>query len=287
MKSQPKEVVIVGGGYIGIEFATTLKYLGSNVTLVIREEFILPNFDQEIAKILQENMQRYGICICQNTEICEIKKIDNLLNIRLKDKSEILVANQLIWAVGRCPNSKQLDLQNAGIEVDNKGFIVIDQYQTTTNKNVYAVGDVTNWPALTPVAIKAGRHLLRFLANLEEKPLELKFIPSVVFSHPPFATIGISEDDAKNAGKSIHIYQKTFLSMQDKLENKHITSIVKVIICNKTEQIIGCHLLGPGADEAIQGFSVAMQMNATIQDLNKCLSIHPTFAEEIVLINQG
>lgn len=287
IKSQPKDIVIAGSGYIGVELACTLNHLGSKVTLLLRRQSILSDFDYETASLLQENMQKNGICILQNTEISEITKVDKKLCVTLKDQTKTLETHDVIWAIGRKANTKDLALKAAGIKIDKDGFIIIDENQKTSNKSVYAIGDVTNRPALTPVAVKAGRHLVQFILGFKNDALKWNLIPSVVFSHPPLASIGITEDRAQKENLGVHVYRKIFRSIPDKLEQEDVKSIVKIITCSKTKEIIGCHILGQGADEVLQGFAVAITMKATLSDLNECLAIHPTLAEELILLDQS
>src|SRR6185437_3109996 len=233
LKSQPKDVVIAGSGYIGVELACTLNHLGSNVTLLLRRESILSDFDHETAALLQENMQKDGICILQNTEISEIKRLDKKICVKLKDQTKILETHNVIWAIGRKASTKDLALENAEVKIDEKGFIIIDENQRTSNRCVYAIGDVTNRPALTPVAVKAGRHLVQFILGFKNEALKWNLIPSVVFSHPPFASIGITEDKTKKEKIAVHVYRKIFRSIPDKLESQNVKSIIKIITCSK------------------------------------------------------
>ncbi|MDD3265880.1 MAG: glutathione-disulfide reductase [Burkholderiales bacterium] len=284
LDKQPKDLIIVGGGYIGVELACILNYLGCKVTLVIRKDVILSSFDKETSLKLQENMERNNILIYKNTEVSSLNKDGEYIKVHLKGESQAIHASVVLWAVGRDPNLENLDLEKAKVSIDNKGFIKIDEYQKTSNANIYAVGDVTDRAALTPVAVKAGNYLARYLSKKEKFPFKLDNVPSVIFAHPPFASVGINEEQARQQGKSIEVYKNEFMSIGAKLEKSQIKSFIKLIVCKETGQVLGCHILGNGADEAIQGFSIAIDLGLTMDELKKSVPIHPTFAEELVLI---
>ena len=192
--------------------------------------------------------------------------------------------DQIIWAIGRVPNSDNIALENAGLNVDEQGYIRTDDYQNTAVAGVYAIGDVTGREQLTPVAIAAGRRLAdRLFNNQPERRLDYENIASVIFSHPPIGTVGLSETDArKQHGDAVKIYQTRFTSMQYAFTERRVHTAMKLVTVGAKEKVVGCHILGPGADEMLQGFAVAIRMGATKQDLDDTVAIHPTSSEELV-----
>jgi len=191
-----------------------------------------------------------------------------------------------MWAVCRSPNIDGLDLDAAGVEYDERGFIATDEYQNTNVKGVYAVGDVTGRAALTPVAIAAARRLAdRLFGNQPERKLDYELIPSVVFSHPPMGTVGMTEQQARQAhGGTVKIYQSRFSPMSYSLSEHKVDTALKLVCIGADEKVVGCHIIGDGADEMLQGFAVAIKMGATKADFDNTVAIHPTSAEELVTL---
>jgi glutathione reductase (NADPH) len=190
----------------------------------------------------------------------------------------------LIWAVGRAPATRNIGLDTAGVATDERGFVQTDKYQVSNVPNIYAIGDVTGRAALTPVAIAAGRRLSdRVFGKQAERYLDYRNIPTVLFSHPPLGTIGLTESEArKKYGDEVHIYSSDFVPLFNNFTEPRIKAHMKMITTGDDEKIVGCHLIGPGSDEILQGFAVAIQMGATKQDFDDTIAIHPTSAEELV-----
>jgi len=193
-------------------------------------------------------------------------------------------ADALVWAIGRSPNIESLDADKAGVEQDKYGFIPTDKYQQTNVENIYALGDVTGRDALTPVAIAAGRRLAdRLDGGMEGRHLDYNLIPTVIFSHPTIGTIGLTEEEARAAyGDDIKTYQSGFVGMYYALGTNKQRSVMKLITAGDDERVVGCHVIGEGADEMMQGFAVAMRMGATKKDFDDTVAIHPTSSEELV-----
>lgn len=281
LEDLPKKTAVVGGGYIGVELAGVLNALGSQVEIFIRGDKLLRGFDEIIRDTLEKNYTAHGIKIHYNITI------DKILN----DKT--LVTNQgkytgfdtIILAVGRNPMTKYLGLENVGIEYNQHGFIPTDNFQKTNIDNIFALGDVTGRTPLTPVAIAAGRRLSdRLYNNMSDRHLDYSNIATVIFSHPPIGTIGLTETEAKEKFDTVKIYKSEFTPMSDALLNHKTTTALKLVCVGKDEKIIGCHIIGHGADEMLQGFAVAIKMGATKKQFDDTVAIHPTSAEELVTL---
>ncbi|MCK5640062.1 MAG: glutathione-disulfide reductase [Gammaproteobacteria bacterium] len=284
-QQQPRRVAIVGGGYIAVELAGLLRALGSEVNLLLRREHFLGNFDAMLRETLMEEMLNKGVNIMPKFNVERVeKKTDGKLNIHCQGGHELLGIDTLIWAIGRAPNVAGLNIEAAGIHRDEHGFIVTDAFQNTNVASIYALGDVTGRAQLTPVAIAAARRLGDRLFNGQsERRLDYENIPSVVFSHPPIATVGLSEGQAREIhGDTVKIYQTRFTPMYYSMTRHKSSTAMKLVCVGAQEKIVGCHIIGQGADEMLQGFAVAIKMGATKADFDNTVAIHPTSAEELV-----
>ena len=213
-----------------------------------------------------------------------VRKIDDGLVLTAKDGREFGPVDSILWAIGREPNTALLDLDKTGVQVNSEGFIHTDDLQRTNVENIFALGDITGRAPLTPVAIAAGRRLAdRLYGSMAGRHLDYKMIPTVIFSHPTIATIGMTEDEARTEyGDDIKIYTSGFTGMYYALGEEKHRSVMKLITAGVDEHIVGCHIIGEGADEMLQGFAVAIRMGATKKDFDDTLAIHPTSAEELV-----
>ena len=287
LEAQPARVVIVGAGYIATEFAGVMNALGSEVTLILRKDTVLRAFDHTLREVVMSEMHTSGIRILPQTQIDQIISGEDA-RLRIECTGEPLDSiDCLIWAIGRESNVTGLGLTEAGITTDDDGFIPTDPFQNTTAENVYAVGDVTGRQALTPVAIAAGRRLAdRLFDNQPDAHLAYDNIPSVIFSHPPIGTVGLTEHEAISTfgEHNIKIYQNRFTDMYHAMTSRKPPTIVKLVTTGADEKIIGCHVVGHGADEIIQGFAVAVKMGATKSDFDNTVAIHPTAGEELVTL---
>ncbi|MDJ0863031.1 MAG: glutathione-disulfide reductase [Gammaproteobacteria bacterium] len=282
----PGRVAIVGGGYIGVELAGVLNALGCEVTLFLRaDEDFLPGFEAMLRETLMQEMVNDGISIHANTIIAAIER-DPTGSLHFTTHTDQVLAGYdcLIWAVGRVPNTDALNLAATDVQVDPQGYIVTDEYQNTNVPGVYAVGDVTGRKPLTPVAIAAARRLGdRLFGGQPERKLSYENIPSVVFSHPPIGTVGLTEDEARRLhGDAVKIYQSRYTPMYHAFTRRKPKTAMKLVTVGVQEKVVGCHIIGTGADEILQGFAVAVRMGATKQDLDDTVAIHPTSAEELV-----
>jgi len=291
--SLPKKAVVVGAGYIAVELAGVLQALGTDVSLVVRKGKALREFDEMIADTLDNEMQRQGIDIFRNTD--GLKKItvdDNgLKSVTLQNGEVIEGCDAIIMATGRSPLVEPLNLPGAGVEQNEKGYIVVNEYSETNVDGVFAVGDVCGNVELTPMAIAAGRRLAdRLFGGPEFKNAKVSYenVPTVVFSHPPIGTIGMTEAQAivKYGEDNIKIYRSKFANLyygpwQVEPDDKPKTAM-KLICAGEEELVVGLHVIGMGADEMLQGFGIAMKMGATKADFDSCVAIHPTASEEFV-----
>jgi glutathione reductase (NADPH) len=286
LTKQPEKVAIVGSGYIGVELAGVLNGLGSETHLLMRGEKPLSRFDPVLGGTLLEIMQQQGIHVHKNHKACDISLDSNGgKTIACQSGSIIHDIDVIIVAVGRKPRTSTLNLAQVKVKTDEHGFVLVDAFQNTSTKGIYAIGDVTNALALTPVAVAAGRRLSdRLFGQQPEARLNYEFIPSVVFSHPPIGTVGFTEEAAiKQYGKEqIKIYQTRFTPMYYATSDDKTPTVMKLVTLGKEEKIIGLHVIGLGADEMLQGFGVAVKMGACKKDFDNTVAIHPTSAEEFV-----
>ncbi len=284
LEEQPRRVLIAGSGYIAVELAGIFSGLGSETQIVVRKDGVLRDFDTMLARELMDAMQKGGIALDTGVIPASVRRTDDGLVLTAEDGREFGPVDVLLWAIGRAPNTAMLDLDKAGIETDNRGFVPTDDLQATNVENIHALGDVTGRAALTPVAIAAGRRLAdRLYGGMEGRHLEYRLIPTVVFSHPTIGTVGMTEDQAREEyGDDVKVYTSGFTPMFYALGKDKQRSVMKLITAGDDERVIGCHVFGDGADEMMQGFAVAMRMGATKKDFDDTVAIHPTNAEEVV-----
>ncbi len=283
----PINVAVVGAGYIAVELAGILQGLGSKVHLCIRHNHMLREFDSFVSEQAESFLETQGVLIHKNfTSMMVENQPNGQKRLISDDEQQLQDLDCIIWAVGRKPNTQNLGLAELGVQIDDKGFIETDKDHNTHAKGIYAVGDITHHKALTPVAIRAGRRLSARLFGEKPLPLEDHLVPTILFSHPPIGTIGLTESQAKEqyGENNIHIYHSSFNPMFEAFMEKPTKFSVKLITQGKDEKIIGCHIAGLNADEMLQGFAVAIQMGATKQDFDNTIAIHPTSSEELVLL---
>ncbi len=282
----PKRVAIVGAGYIAVEIAGVFNALGSETHLFVRKDRPLRQFDGDIVDVLTKVMADDGLTLHTHATPKEvIKNLDNSITLVLED-GRTQTVDALIWAIGRKPLTQDLGLDNAGVLTNTQGKIMTDKFQNTNVSGIYAVGDVIeNGIELTPVAVAAGRRLSERLFNKKpDEHLDYTLVPTVVFSHPPIGTIGLSEDAAKQqfGDDNVKVYQSNFIPMYSAITNHRQPCRMKLICAGNDEKIVGLHGIGFGVDEMIQGFAVAIKMGATKADFDNTVAIHPTGAEEFV-----
>lgn len=286
LTEQPQRVAVVGAGYIAVELAGMLKAFGSDVHFAFRRDAFLRTFDSMLGQQLKENYQTQGIHLYPNHIPTNVLKDKNGIHLICEENKRLPAVDCLIWAIGRQPQTSALNLENAGVTLNDAGYIIVDEQQNTEVSGIYAVGDVSSTWQLTPVAIKAGRTLSDRLFNQQtHAKMDYSSIPTVVFSHPPIATVGLSEMDAiKQYGEDLKIYQAKFTPMQSAFASNPEPCCIKLITQASSGKIIGCHMIGEGVDEILQGFAVAIKMGATKADFDQTVAIHPTIAEELVTL---
>lgn len=284
LKSPPSRLVISGGGYIAVEFSCLLKALGSEVVLLLRKNRPLRDFDRLLQDRIMQSMQEQGIEVVTYAPVKEVLRQGNRLLVETERQG--YEADALLWAIGRIPNTETLGLGKTNIRLDAAGYVQVDEYQNTSAPGVYAIGDVTGRAELTPAAIAAGRRLAdRLFNNMPERRLDYDNIPTVVFAHPPLGTVGLSEEQARRRyGDDVKTYNRSFTPMSHAFTARKPPAAVKLVVLGQEEKIIGCHVIGPGADEMLQGFAVAIRMGACKADFDDTVAIHPTGAEELVTL---
>ena len=284
LNNLPKKTIIVGSGYIAVELAGILNSLGSDVKLLARKKSILSKFDQSIQSAVIDYLVESGIEVNFNTNVLSVNEHNKQLRVQTDNKEHVSV-DALLWAVGRKPLVSGLGLERTKVIKNKNNFIKVDQHQTTNEPNIHAIGDVVGNHELTPVAIAAGRILSDRLFSDKERRLEYKNIPTVIFAHPPVGTVGINEEEARATyGNKIKVYEATFVSLRHSLSGISSKALVKLVCLGQEETVIGCHVVGQGADELLQGFAVAVKIGARKKDLDNTVAIHPTLAEELVTL---
>ncbi len=283
----PKHIVIVGGGYVAVEFAHIFHGLGAHVTLLYRGHLFLRGFDDSIRLALADEMRKQGIDLHFNCDIERVEKSGESLIVKTAD-GKTIECDTAMAAIGRAPKTDKLGLEAAGVATSERGFIEVnDQYQTST-PHIYALGDVTDTPALTPVAIKEG-HILadRLFGGHPERSVNYNYIATAVFSQPPLSTVGLSEEDALAQGHEIEVFISNFKPMKHTLTGRDERSVMKLIVDCKTDKVLGIHMMGLDAPEIMQGFAVALNCGATKADFDRTMAMHPTSAEEFVTMRTG
>ncbi|KIK88036.1 glutathione-disulfide reductase [Pseudomonas sp. W15Feb9B] len=283
LKELPKRVLVVGGGYIAVEFAGIFHGLGANTTLVYRGDLFLRGFDGSVRKHLQEELTKRGMDLQFNSDIARIdKQPDGSLKATLKD-GRVLEADCVFYATGRRPMLDNLGLENTDVQLTDKGFIKVDEQYQTSEPSILALGDVIGRVQLTPVALAEGMAVARRLFKPEQyRPVDYKMIPTAVFSLPNIGTVGLTEEEAREAGHEVVIYESRFRPMKLTLTECQEKTLMKLVVDGKTDKVLGCHMVGPDAGEIVQGLAIALKAGATKRDFDDTIGVHPTAAEEFV-----
>ncbi len=285
LPERPNKVALVGSGYIAVELVGVLRALGCETDLFIRKDSVIRSFDKMLQDELLLAMDAEGISVTKGFVPAKLERqADKSLTLAAEDGRAASGYDCVLWAVGRLPGTADLGLETTGIEIDRRGFIPVDKFQTTSVEHISAIGDVTGAAALTPVAIAAGRRLSdRLYGGMDGRYLDYSNIATVIFTHPPIGTVGLTEDEARNQyGDTVKVYGSRFNPMKFALSEHKQPCTMKLITVGDDEKIVGCHVIGDGADEMLQGFAVAVKMGATKRDFDDTVAIHPTGAEEFV-----
>jgi glutathione reductase (NADPH) len=288
LEEQPKRIAIIGGGYIGVEFACIMNGLGSEVTQIIRRNLILRGFDDDIRSEVQAGMENHGVRILTNCEHPTIEKTPEGLKLVIcgskHQESVVTDVDVVLAATGRKPNLEKLGLENAGVDVED-GAIAVDKYSQTSQENIFAVGDCTDRVNLTPVAINEGRAFADTVFGGQSKTMSYENIPSAVFSTPEAATVGLSEAEAlEQYGSAVKTYRAKFRSSYHSLTGRDEKTMVKLVVEGDTDKVLGAQMVGASAAEIIQGLAIALKMGATKKDFDATVGLHPTVAEEFVTL---
>ena len=283
LEKLPRRILIAGGGYIANEFAGIFNELGSKVTLVNRSDQILRSYDAQIRDRLMQISMAKGIQFLFNAPLHRIeRRADGVLDVHLGDTR--VECEAMMCAVGRVPNTEQLGLDSAGVELDANGAVRVDDYSRSTCPSIYAVGDVTNRVQLTPVAIREGQAFAETVFGNKPTKIDYNCIPSAVFSHPPLAGVGLTEEQARSRLGQVRIHTSDFRPMKNVLANRNERSLYKLVVDATDDRIVGAHMIGPDAPEILQVLAVAVKARLKKSQLDEVVAIHPTMAEELVLL---
>ncbi|WP_417503389.1 glutathione-disulfide reductase [Marinomonas gallaica] len=286
LEELPKSILVVGGGYIAVEFAGICNGLGVETTLMYRGDKLLRGFDEDVRDFASNEYSRSGVNVQLNSDVAKIELQGKQKRVMLKDGRE-LVFDEVLYATGRVPNTDKLNVASAGIETTKNGAIAVnDRYQSTAD-SVYAIGDVTDRVQLTPVAIKEAMALIGYWFDGIEPNFDYDNIPTAVFSQPPIGTVGLSEQEADRRGLDIDVYQTDFRAMKHTLSGAQERSFMKLIVDRSTDKVIGAHMIGDYAGEIIQGLGIAIKAGATKAHFDSTVGVHPTSAEEFVTFSAG
>jgi glutathione reductase (NADPH) len=277
----PRRIVIQGGGYIALEFATIFAGLGSSVTVVYRGENILRGFDDEVRSHLRAELEKRGIRVVTGRTIAAIENLGQHYTAKLSNGNHV-TADRVMFAIGRAPNVHKLGLEKVGVDLAKNGGIVVDEYSRTSVSNIYAVGDVTNRINLTPVAIREGQAFADTMFGGKPTIVDHTNVPTAVFSEPEVGVVGLTEAEARSQLVQTDVYKSMFRPLKATLSGRDTTVMLKLIVDGITDQVVGCHIVGEGAAEMVQIAAIAVKMKATKADFDATMALHPTVAEELV-----
>ncbi|MDD1507536.1 glutathione-disulfide reductase [Pseudomonas sp. CNPSo 3701] len=285
LEELPKRILVVGGGYIAVEFASIFNGLGAQTSLLYRGDLFLRGFDNSLRTHLHEELGKRGLDVQFNTDIARIdKQADGSLKATLKD-GRTLEADCIFYATGRRPMLDNLGLENTSVSLDDKGYIEVDDEYQTSAPSILAIGDVIGRVQLTPVALAEGMAVARRLFKPDEyRKVDYRMIPTAVFSLPNIGTVGLSEEQAREAGHEVKIFESRFRPMKLTLTESDERTLMKLVVDAKTDRVLGCHMVGPDAGEIVQGLAVALKAGATKQVFDETIGVHPSAAEEFVTL---
>ena len=285
LEALPESIVIIGAGYIGMEFASIFVGLGVSVTVLYRGDQVLRGFDMDLRDGVAEAMRDRGIDFRMNTQVASINKDGDGYRVALKDGGTIS-ASLVMAATGRVPNTTGLGLQQAGVELGWNGHVVVDEYSKSTVDSIYAVGDVTDRKNLTPVAIREGIAFIETVFKDKPDTMDYDFIPTAVFTEPEIGTVGLSEEEAREKYRAVDIYKSSFRPMRATISGRDEKMLIKLVIDAESGKVLGVHLLGPDAAEIVQMAAISLRLGVTKEQLDGTMALHPSIAEEIVTMRQ-
>lgn len=281
LKEQPKRILIVGGGYIAVEFASILNALGTEVTLVHRRPAVLRGFDEDVRTTLTEQLAARGIDMRMERTIERLDRVDSGISATLSDGTTLEV-DKVLCAVGRRPNTETVGLRELGVKLNDRGAIVVDEQYRSSVPSIYALGDVIDRITLTPVAIYEAIALVSTLFMGTPRTIDYRNIASAVFSNPPVACVGLTEAQAKDQYGAVDVYMSSFRPLRQTLTDRAERTLMKLLVDPRSDLVVGCHILGPDGPEIMQGIAVALKCGATKAQFDSTVGIHPTAAEELV-----
>ncbi len=285
LETLPKRIVIVGAGYIALEFACIFNGLGADVHVIYRGPQVLRGFDDDLRDGLAEAMRARGIDISLRTDVTEITSTDGAYNASLSS-GDTVEADLVMYATGRVPNTQGLGLENADVKMGSTGEVIVDEFNRSSVENIYAVGDVTHDVQLTPVAIREGAAFAETVFNGTPTKVDYSCIPTAVFTDPEIGTVGLTEADARKAFKQIDIYKSRFRPLKHTLSGRDEKMMVKLIVDGESDRIVGCHILGADSAEIVQAAAIALHMGATKADFDATMALHPSAGEELVTMRE-
>jgi glutathione reductase (NADPH) len=285
LKALPRRIVVLGGGYIAVEFASMFAGLGVETTLVHRGEKVLRGFDEDLRDGIMEALRKRGIRLVMGETLASVVRTGEGLAVALAGGATI-AADTVLSAVGRVPNTEGLGLASAGVRTGERGEIIVDSYSETTAPGVYAVGDVTDRVNLTPVAIREGHAFADTVFGKTPTQVDHSQIPSAVFTTPELATVGLSEQAALAMGHTIDLYKSWFRPMRNIVSGRDERTLMKLVVDRGTGRVLGCHILGPDAAEIVQTAAIALKLGATKADFDATVALHPSAAEELVTLRE-
>ncbi|HKV55628.1 MAG TPA: glutathione-disulfide reductase [Candidatus Binataceae bacterium] len=285
LESFPKRVLIVGGGYIGVEFAGIFHGLGATVALAHRGPLFLRGFDDDLRAALETEMRKRGIDLHFNAVVSRIERTPDGLRALLSTGAQLAV-DLVMFATGRHPNSAKMGLDHVGVEMDSKGAVVVNEYSQTSLPHIYAIGDLTDRKNLTPVAIAEGHAVADLLFGGRTRAIDHDGVPSAVFSQPPIGTVGLTEAEARARYDAVDVYKSSFRPLKHTLSGRDERSLLKLVVEARTGRVVGAHMIGADAGEIIQGIAIAVKCGATKAQFDATIGIHPTAAEEFVTMRE-
>ncbi|WP_163835152.1 glutathione-disulfide reductase [Spartinivicinus ruber] len=286
LENLPKRIIVVGGGYIAVEFAGIFAGFGVETHLIYRRDLFLRGFDQDVREFVRDEVAKKHINLHFKTEIDKIEKLATGALVAHTNQGEQIAADVILYATGRKPNLKGLGLDNVKVKLNGDGTIKVDDYFSTSESSIYAVGDVTGGPELTPVALAEGMALAKTLYLNQPTKVDYENIPTAVFSQPNIATVGLTEEQASERGYELEIYKTSFRHLKHTLSGRNERTMMKLIVDKDSQRVLGCHMVGADAGEIIQGLAVAIKAGATKDVFDSTIGIHPTAAEEFVTMRE-
>jgi glutathione reductase (NADPH) len=281
----PRRILIVGGGYVALEFANIFHGLGSETRILHRGDRMLRGFDDDLRAHMHIEAERSGIKLTMKATLTRIEKAGGALRATLST-GEHVDTDQVLFAIGRHPNTRGLGLEGAGVQLDASGAVVVDEYSRSSVESVYAIGDVTNRMNLTPVAIRDGHAFADTVYNNRPTPVDHRSVASAVFGRPPIGTVGLGEGDARHSHGDVHIYRTNFRPMRNMISGNQERTLMKIVVDAKTDQLLGVHVAGEDAPEIVQMAAVAVKAGLTKKQWDSTVALHPTAAEELVLMRE-